>query len=636
MGRALRALVAFSMTWLAVASGPSWAAEPDNADIRVLIDISGSMKQNDPQNLRRPALRMLVGLLQPGTKAGVWTFAKYAAELVQPGPVDDAWKQQALAASEKINSPGMFTNIELVMQRSIREWEGAKATHRRNLLLLTDGVVDVSKNKAESAASRERILTQLVPQIRAMGAKIHTIALSPRADHDLLEKLARETGGWYQQIETADELQRVFLRLFEQAGKPTGVPLKDNKFRVDNTIREATVLLFRDPDAASPRLTSPTGKTFDRESAPSAVTWYQDTGYDLITIRDPEGGEWSITAEVDPENRVMVVTDLKLRVSELPARIAVGDTLPVTAFLTNDGHLITRRAFLDLVEMRAETLSDIGLAPQPLNDKGQKGDVKSGDGRYSMTLTERQPYAELDLVVAAESATFLREQRHLLSVLEPARLRVVKDDSGATFAEVQVDRVVMRADDTEVSIWQTMPDGSENPIQITSVDNGIARAAIDPALPAFARVEGVSRLGNPLQRQYGPAFAPGVAPTAQVVAPAKSVQDAVVADQPTAPKAEPDPINPSAEPEPVPETSEPAPEEEPASDDWVMPTLVFGGVNLLLLVGGLVFWLIRRKRRGDDDLDLLGDEPINVAAQQEDASASDDSGAETDEPTEKT
>ena len=35
------------------------------------LDNATGVLESDPQNLRRPALRMLVGLLQPGTKAGV-------------------------------------------------------------------------------------------------------------------------------------------------------------------------------------------------------------------------------------------------------------------------------------------------------------------------------------------------------------------------------------------------------------------------------------------------------------------------------------------------------------------------------------------------------------------------------------
>ena len=87
----------------------SMACAADGHDVRVLIDISGSMRQNDPQNLRRPALRMLVGLLQPNTRAGVWTFANWSNPLVPMAEVDKAWKDRAIAASEQIQSPGLFT-----------------------------------------------------------------------------------------------------------------------------------------------------------------------------------------------------------------------------------------------------------------------------------------------------------------------------------------------------------------------------------------------------------------------------------------------------------------------------------------------------------------------------------------------
>ena len=38
------------------------------ADVRILIDVSGSMKENDPRNLRVPAMRLMSELLPAGTK----------------------------------------------------------------------------------------------------------------------------------------------------------------------------------------------------------------------------------------------------------------------------------------------------------------------------------------------------------------------------------------------------------------------------------------------------------------------------------------------------------------------------------------------------------------------------------------
>ncbi len=71
---------------LCLLSAPlSLSVSAATSDVRVVIDVSGSMKQNDPQNLRAPGLRLLSGLLPPESAAGVWTFAsgQYAGALAR-------------------------------------------------------------------------------------------------------------------------------------------------------------------------------------------------------------------------------------------------------------------------------------------------------------------------------------------------------------------------------------------------------------------------------------------------------------------------------------------------------------------------------------------------------------------------
>lgn len=52
-------------------------AATQNDDVRILIDVSGSMKKTDPSNLRVPAMKLINGLIPAGAKAGVWTFGRY-------------------------------------------------------------------------------------------------------------------------------------------------------------------------------------------------------------------------------------------------------------------------------------------------------------------------------------------------------------------------------------------------------------------------------------------------------------------------------------------------------------------------------------------------------------------------------
>ncbi len=592
---------------------PLHAKAPEKNDVRILIDISGSMKQNDPHNLRRPALRMLVGLLQPGTRASVWTFAKWTNPLVPLAEVTPAWKKRALAASRRIGSPGMFTNIERVLESASRGWSGAPVDYNRHLVLLTDGMVDVSRDKVESAASRRRILEKLLPRLKELGIHIHTIALSAKADHELMKRLSGETGGWYQQVDNAEQLKRVFLKVFEQVGRPEGVPLKDNRFTVDASVREATILLFRRPGSPDPVLISPAGDRFTDSDLVAGVAWYKDQGYDLITISSPARGEWSLQADVDPDNRVMIVTDLKLQTSELPAHLAVGEPILLSAHLSNKGRVVRRKAFLRLLDVGADAISENGRDPLNLNDKGQDGDERAGDGRYSVRYSESRPASEIELLFSIESPTFMREKRYRLAVHEPLSLETVAGADGPV-ARVEVDSAVMDAASAQVTVWQG--EGKERKV----LQGGDGKYTLaDPQQPVFARIEGRSRLGNRIERRLGPVYAPGVSPPKKP-APEPAPRVEHKAPEKPAAKAEASGPEPGAE------------KEEAAKDDWVMPAVIFGVTNLLLIAGGLGIWWFLRRRRGAAETVSLEDEfslPDEAPDDDEPETTDDGAGDET-------
>ena len=94
------------------------AEESKPSDVRIIIDISGSMKQTDPQNLRVPALNLLVELLPDGSQAGVWTFGRYVNMLVPLSAVDQGWRDQAKNKAQTINSVGLQTNLTEALEKS--------------------------------------------------------------------------------------------------------------------------------------------------------------------------------------------------------------------------------------------------------------------------------------------------------------------------------------------------------------------------------------------------------------------------------------------------------------------------------------------------------------------------------------
>ncbi|MDA0822700.1 MAG: VWA domain-containing protein [Proteobacteria bacterium] len=340
---------------VSVSSFGPCAAAGSKLDVRLLIDVSGSMKTNDPENVRIPAVGLVAELMPPGATAGIWMFAERVEQLMAPREVDSQWKKSASKLSKKIHSGGQFTGIEAAISQSTRTWLSDPDSDRAmHLILLTDGVVDAAKDAVINAQSRDRILNSMLAQLAQSGVKIHTVALSENADRELLTSLAETTAAWSEQVDDAASLQRAFLHMFEQAASPDSLPLNDKQFEVDSSISEMSLLIFHSPSAEPLQLTSPTGEVFDAGHVNGELQWRVEDGYELVTVTAPKVGTWQINADPDPDNRVLIVTDVKLAVRPLPSNFVVNDSLTIDAGLTEQGTPIVREDFLKILNARAE------------------------------------------------------------------------------------------------------------------------------------------------------------------------------------------------------------------------------------------------------------------------------------------
>ena len=375
-------------------------------EIQVLIDVSGSMKQNDPHNLRVDASKLLVSLLPDGGKTSIWLFAEKSNLLTQSEHIDAAWKQQAIKASNKIHSRGIFTHIEDAIDSALRN--GFNGAGNKHLILLTDGMVDTSKDIMVSADSRERILSEWIPKLQQRQIKVQTIALSDQADKELLEKLAYETNGWTETVQSSDQLQHAFLKMMNKAAPKDTLPLADNNFQVDGSVKEFSAVVFKQDHAAPTQLIAPDGKAIDKHS--TSVSWLEGQGYDLVTVKQPQAGNWRIDAAVDPNNQVMILTDLKLQIGELPNLVGDKQQLPLRIHFTEHDQLISRADFLQLVEL---SLSVDGQTPLVLKPSG------SDPGYFATTLAEMAP-GKHTLTLTADGKTFKRELQWEIEVLATA------------------------------------------------------------------------------------------------------------------------------------------------------------------------------------------------------------------------
>lgn len=607
---------------LQAATVPSLPGKPD---VRLIIDISGSMKQNDPHNLRQPAVRMVSRLLPDGSRAGVWTFGHEVNMLVPFGVVDKAWRQQAIRRSRKINSVGLYTNIGKALQVASDDFYRGHRFDHTHFILLTDGMVDLPGGPEKDAAERHRILTRVLRRIQSHGAHIDTIALSPDADKGLLKRLAVATGGIFTVANNADQLSQAFLRALDNASPSEQVPISHNQFQVDKSIRELTALVFHKTGSQKTQLVRPDGVKIGADSTGSQVHWLHEKAYDLVTIEKPMPGQWHIDAQLKPNSRVTVVSNFRMAVSDLPANFYPDDRLDLGVAFYDDKSQITNKDLLRLISVSV-TISD---------NHGRSGtkiisdpDHVPDNGVYHEPITRLDEPGSYQVKVRADGKTFQRQQTQTITLRPPVDVEV---QALGTAADSRYKVTVTPQDPrlavgkTQVELRYQTPDGQAS-VQPLSFDprqgqwQKILKATDGPGDYKVAlRVKGMTDSGQTLQfspEGFTATFPRKAKQHLFVDLAAAARKTSTPAPKPVTSSPKVRPITPTAQPQPAPASTPKAapakvPEKVPAAKPSPAPAKVVPkksghwmrwAVFLLIILllagaaaGGFFFW---RRRRG--------------------------------------
>jgi len=399
-------------------------------DVRIIIDISGSMKQTDPNNLRIPALNLLLKLMPEGAQAGIWTFGRYVNNLVPVAAVDDKWREDALKAAVEISSLGLRTNLTGALNDAA--WGlSAESGFQQSIILLTDGKVDMAEQATANAeeintAERQKLMSEVLDKYRQSGANIHTLALSDLADKTLLQEIALETDGLYSEASNAEELMQAFLRAFDRAVPVEQVPMEDNTFVIDGSVKEFTALIFkRSGGSQETALLTPAGSRITELEHSQNVRWHKDLNFDLITIKQPEEGTWVAEADLDPSNRVTILSDLALSVEGIPATIFPGDKLDVEIKLTNAGEVVNKVEILRLTDMTMTVVTASGREGSKILSDPES---PPSDGIYREGLYRLKELGQYQVELIAEGRTFQRKRSFSMTMMQPVEIEHRADE----------------------------------------------------------------------------------------------------------------------------------------------------------------------------------------------------------------
>ena len=532
---------------------------PGAVDVRIIVDISGSMKQNDPQNLRRPAVRLLARLLPDGATSGVWTFGQYVNMLVPHREVSDAWRDMAIAQSDAINSVAMRTNLGAAIETASDGYFTGGVLSNTHFIVLTDGKVDISRNPSANKAEANRILDTLVPPLKQQGARFHAVALSAEADTEFLRKLASDSNGSFHVAENADDLSRAFLDAFNAAVPQEQTPIDDDGFMVDAGVTEYTALIFWGDNETSDNralaLKAPGADATTLQQHPDNIRWAREPGYDLITVTDPVAGRWSLDGQLGEGSRVSVVSDLRMIVSPIPGTFTVEEPLAIRVGLFDGDEPITNADFLSVLTVNLTLENEDGRGgTKVLSEQGPPA-----DGVYRYNIAELPTAGQYQVIVEARSSTFARKFSGTTR-FEPAAGAEASAADAPLFAP-------------EINV--------ANPFKTAT-----------PAAPAVDE-------------------APAPEPASEPVAEVEPVIETAAEPEPAPePEAAAQPIQPID----VAELDKPEPAEPESADSAIAPWMMVAGAGALLVLA-LLIWLLLRKRKNIDETDAKTDAEANVEAE---------------------
>lgn len=430
---------------IALIPGALWAQSepeltvPEQSDVRIIVDISGSMKETDPDNLRQPAVRLLARMLPEGTTAGVWTFGQYVNMLVPHREVTGAWRENAIAESSKINSVALRTNLGKAIEVASDDYFTQGQLGHTHFILLTDGNVDISDSPTANAEEESRILEHIIPQLISRGATFHPVALSNQVDAGFLKKLADESGGRFQVAESADALSRAFLEALNAAVPQEQIPIEGDGFSVDGEVREFTALVFwgagETGDTREMALVRPDGQRLVLDSGEPNVRWARESGYDLVTIDTPQAGRWSIEGELGEGSRVTVVSDLKMVVSPLPPSFSAENPVDLNVAFFEDQKKVTSPDFLGVLNVSLTITAEDGRS----GTKVLSAEQPPEDGVYSDTIAKLPSAGLYKIDVIADGKTFARKFSTTtgFTVPEGAEAEPVPEEQASPVPEVE-------------------------------------------------------------------------------------------------------------------------------------------------------------------------------------------------------
>lgn len=381
---------------------------------------------------------------------------------------------------------------------------------------------------------------------------------------------------------------------------PNDIPLLDNRFRVDPKTEQVTFIFNHSNGSQRVVLVQPDGSKLYHQRHPESVSWVSGKKQDIVTVQQPMPGPWQAVAKLDGDNRIKIISDVKLIVNNLPLKLYEKEYITTNAALLFDGKKMENPAYLDDAKLSVSLIGSSNKKLALYKDNGKHYDQLPFDGKLTARLFVDLLPGRYLLNIRTKNDVFIRSvNKDAVVFPSPLSLKITPLDIGSDEA-----KITFTIDSTEIEPSSISIDGV-----IKDVDGDIIKQVLMHSndniseegelysihqLPhnpySFSgKVYATTIKGREIELQLPdttfdlvPVFKkPEISISEAVITQATLTNDESLADD-----------NP--EPSSI------------FSNMWVIIAIV---ATLLLLIAGVIFFLLRRKKtkasENDEKLDEL-------------------------------
>ena len=259
------------------------------------------------------------------------------------------------------------------------------------------------------------------------------------------------------------------------------IPYFDNRFRIDEQLEEVTLLFYRRSGTQPVILVRPDGSKLKINSVPKdKVQWFDDRTFDMIKIKSPMIGPWQVIGEVQPNSKIMVVSEIRLEVTPLPEITLQGETLKMEGRLFNGDMAIQTPLFNEVLVLDVDFYStnnsdfyNFGAEPVKLTsfrDDGRELDEHANDSLFTGEFELDFAPGEWEPIYIIKMPMATRELRQAPIIVRknPITISVetAQDENGVHVVTFAIDNSFVDADSILIQGKVTFPDKQVEPFSV--------------------------------------------------------------------------------------------------------------------------------------------------------------------------